>query len=229
MDIFITGGGKGIGFELVKQLAKVGDRRIVAISRQVASIESIKNDYPAQILPFSLDLTSPAFSESLISFVTHHQLKPEILINNAGYLVNKPFPELSASDFDAMFHLNVKGPFQLIQLLLPYFAVNAHIVNIGSMGGFQGSVKFPGLSLYSASKSALAILTECLAEELKEQNLRFNCLALGSANTEMLNEAFPGYKAPVEAAEMAEFICNFALNASPFFNGKVIPVSSSTP
>ena len=97
------------------------------------------------------------------------------------------------------------------------------------MGGFQGSTKFAGLSAYSSSKSALSGLTECLAEELKDRNIAVNCLALGAVQTEMLGKAFPGYKAPLSAAKMAEFICEFALTGQLFFNGKIIPVSSTTP
>jgi NAD(P)-dependent dehydrogenase (short-subunit alcohol dehydrogenase family) len=97
------------------------------------------------------------------------------------------------------------------------------------MGGVQGSSKFPGLSAYSSSKSALSGLTECLAEELKTKNIAVNCLALGAVQTEMLAKAFPGYKAPVTPSQMAEFICDFALKGQHFFNGKIIPVSSSTP
>jgi len=85
------------------------------------------------------------------------------------------------------------------------------------------------MSLYSASKGALAILTESLAEELKEQNIRVNALALGAVQTEMLEEAFPGYQAAVTAEEMADFITDFALKAHSYINGKIIPVSLSTP
>jgi NAD(P)-dependent dehydrogenase (short-subunit alcohol dehydrogenase family) len=104
-----------------------------------------------------------------------------------------------------------------------------HIVNISSIGGFQGSVKFPGLSAYSSSKAALVCLTECLAEEFKDKNIAFNCLALGAVQTDMLNEAFPGYKAPVSASSMASFVTDFVLKAHHFMNGKIIPVSLSTP
>ena len=97
------------------------------------------------------------------------------------------------------------------------------------MGAVQGSAKFPGLAYYSASKAAIANLTECLAEEYKEHNTAFNCLALGSANTEMFNEAFPGYKAAVSAQEMADLISDFAVNGQKYFNGKIIPVSVNTP
>ena len=97
------------------------------------------------------------------------------------------------------------------------------------MGGFQGSVKFPGLSFYSASKAALACISECLAVELKEFEITVNCLALGSVQTEMLENAFTGYTAPVTASEMGKLIGDFALTGSRFYNGKIIPVALTTP
>src|SRR5690554_5113331 len=104
-----------------------------------------------------------------------------------------------------------------------------HIVNISTMGAFQGSVKFPGLSAYSTSKAGITSFTELFAEEYKDTKIKMNCLCLGAAQTEMLEEAFPGLKAPVSAAEIAEFIVDFAYNAPRFFNGKILPVSSTTP
>jgi NAD(P)-dependent dehydrogenase (short-subunit alcohol dehydrogenase family) len=105
----------------------------------------------------------------------------------------------------------------------------SHIVNISSMGGYQGSTKYRGLSYYSASKAALSSLTECLSEEFRESGIIVNCLALGSVGTGMLEKAFPGYKAPVNTTEMAEFISWFAINGSKIFNGKVLPVALSNP
>jgi NAD(P)-dependent dehydrogenase (short-subunit alcohol dehydrogenase family) len=97
------------------------------------------------------------------------------------------------------------------------------------MGGFQGSAKYKGLSYYSASKAALACLTECLANEFTEYGICINCLALGAVQTEMFDEAFPGYKAPVDAKQMAEFIAGFALTGHKFFNGKILPVAINNP
>jgi NAD(P)-dependent dehydrogenase (short-subunit alcohol dehydrogenase family) len=117
----------------------------------------------------------------------------------------------------------------MIKALLPLMNINSHIVNIGSMGGFQGSAKFNGLAAYSASKAALHILTECLAQELVEDKISVNCLALGSAQTEMLEKAFPGYQSPVAAFEMGKYIADFALTGHRFFNGKILPVAMVTP
>ena len=97
------------------------------------------------------------------------------------------------------------------------------------MGGVQGSMKFPGLAAYSSSKAAVITLTELLAEEYKESGVSFNVLALGAVQTEMLEEAFPGYKAPTSALEMAEYIHDFSLNGNKFYNGKLLQVSNTTP
>jgi NAD(P)-dependent dehydrogenase (short-subunit alcohol dehydrogenase family) len=143
--------------------------------------------------------------------------------------MKKEFSALSDEDFDDVFNINVKTVFKLSRALLSYFNTSAHIVNMSSMGGIQGSKKFPGLSLYSASKAAIAVLTEAMAEEFKERHISVNCLAFGAVQTEMFAEAFPGYAAPLQPDEMAGFVADFALNGHRYFNGKVLPVSLSTP
>jgi NAD(P)-dependent dehydrogenase (short-subunit alcohol dehydrogenase family) len=166
----------------------------------------------------------------LAGLIKQHVNHIDILINNAGTLINKSFDAMSADEVNRLFSVNYTAPALLIKNLLPLLkAGKAHIVNITSMGGVQGSVKFAGLAHYSASKAALAVLTECLAEEYKNDDLVFNALALGSVQTEMLAEAFPNYKAPVTPEQMGAFIANFAINGRAFFNGKIIPVSITTP
>ncbi len=234
MNIIISGAGRGIGYEIVKLLSKDQDHHILAISRNKNNLKNLQEECfqsaacgTVSILPF--DLAGDYREHDLTDGVKEYFDKIDILINNAGLLINKPFREMDESDFDAVFNINVKAVFRLIRNLLPLFLRGSHIVNIGSMGGYQGSAKFPGLSLYSASKGALAILSECLAEELREDQVKVNCLALGAAQTEMLAAAFPGYKAPLSAAEMAGFITDFALNGHRYFNGKILPVALSTP
>lgn len=232
MNIIITGAGKGIGFELVKWFASSGKHNIIAIARDKGAINNLMETTTAKecfIFPLQEDLLESDATDHLISFINSEKISIDILINNAGLMIRKPVNELSDEDFDNLFSTNVKTPFRLVRSLLPCFNEHAHIVNIGSMGGFQGSMKFTGLSLYSASKGALAILSECLAEELKERNICVNCLALGAVQTEMLEKTFPGCKATVSAHEMAKFIGEFALNGHKFVNGKIIPVSLSTP
>jgi len=234
MDIIIAGCGRGIGFETAKIFAQHKDMRVLALSRNITQLELLKEsikeqDEGSEFIPFSIDFDQTAFTNQLIKVVEQQHFKPSILIYNAGLLINKPIREFTESDFDRQFHVNVKAGFLLIQALLPYFAENSHIVTISSMGGYQGSSKFPGLSLYSAAKGALAVMSECFAEELKDSKISVNSLALGAAQTEMLEMAFPGIKAPLSAAQMAEFIADFAMNGSKYFNGKILPVSISTP
>ena len=234
MNILITGASRGIGYAIVKLLGKTGNHKVLAFSRNTDTLTAFKNTLPtnqqARLFIKKFDLIN--FDEKTLSSSIQETIGSiDILINNAGLLINKEFAQLTEADWAATFQTNFFGPIKLIKTLLPFFntETGAHIVNIGSMGGFQGSSKFPGLSAYSSSKAALANLTECLAEEFKEKNIRANCLCLGSVDTEMLQEAFPGFKAPVSSDEMAEFILNFATTAHRFINGKVVPVSISTP
>lgn len=218
MHIIITGTSRGIGKELAEILAE--HHQVLALSRTRGKLSP-----NVKYQPF--DFCAPDFAA--FQPLLHEWGRVDVIINNAGYLVNKPFQEISAADLDAMTKVNFTGPYQLIQCCLPYMHKGGHIVNISSVGGVQGSVKFPGLTGYSSTKGALSILTECLAEEFKETGIKVNTLALGAVQTEMLEEAFPGYKAPFSAREMAEFIADFSTNRYKLFNGKIISVSSSTP
>jgi 3-oxoacyl-[acyl-carrier protein] reductase len=228
MNIIITGTSRGIGLELVKLLGSECRHKIISLSRSMVPNTYATSKENIKHLPF--DINDLHNFDKLASVINDFfDGKTDILINNAGSLISKPFEQLTVSDFDQMFNINIKGVFLLIQRLLPYFNRPAHIVNIGSMGGYQGSVKFSGLSLYAASKGALAILSECLAEEFKPRDISVNTLALGAVDTDMLKSAFPGYKAHVSASGMAEYISGFALNGHKNFNGKILPVTLSTP
>ena len=154
----------------------------------------------------------------------------DFVVFNSGKLINRPFLELTEEEILSSYKVNVLSAFNVFQVVIPKMKnPNSHVVTISSMGAFQGSVKFSGLSSYSSSKAALTNLTEMLAEEFKNSNISFNCLCLGAAQTTMLEQAFPGYQAPVSAEKMAEYIVDFTLNANQWLNGKIIPVSLSTP
>ncbi|MFB0494309.1 NAD(P)-dependent dehydrogenase (short-subunit alcohol dehydrogenase family) [Mucilaginibacter sp. OAE612] len=234
MNIIITGASSGVGFEAVIELILSGSHKVIALARSQDKLERLLEiahglNPDCQLFALKFDIVHDDY-EGLQQFIaSHFDNRVDILINNAGVLINKPFAELRESDFVEMLQSNFIGHVRAIQALRPLMPAGAHIVNIGSMGGFQGSAKFPGLAAYSASKSALHTLTECLAQELTEQGIKVNCLALGSAQTEMLEQAFPGYQSPVMAFEMGKYIADFALTGSKFFNGKIIPVAASTP
>jgi NAD(P)-dependent dehydrogenase (short-subunit alcohol dehydrogenase family) len=179
----------------------------------------------------STDLTSTESIDHAVAVIKSKVSCIDVVINNAGSIVNKPFEKIDYQELEIVYRVNVFAPFYLTQQLLHLLGRHskAHVVNISSMGGFQGSAKFPGLSSYSSSKAAIAGLTECLAEEFKEKNISVNCLALGAVQTEMLEEAFPGYQAPLKPNQIADYIYDFAIKGHLYYNGKILPVSSSTP
>lgn len=235
MNIVITGASKGIGFEIAKHIAAENDHTIVAIARSEENLKSLKNaclheNFKSKVIPIQFDLgVLNGIETLLVKQILSHISTVDILINNAGTLINKPFEDTSLEDIQETVSTNYLAPSLLIKALIPHFTSRAHIVNISSMGGFQGRSKYSGLSTYSSSKGAIAILTECLAEEYKASGIHFNCLALGSVNTEMFKTAFPNQTAALEPSEMGKFIADFALNHGKYFNGKIIPVSSTTP
>jgi len=235
MNIIITGASKGIGFELAKNFYKRGQHHIIAISRNKERLNTLKVTCESININSKIDIIATDLNSILLDTrillqsIKQCFKKVDILINNAGLLINKSFNMIEEEEKKRIFNTNFFIPAKLTEVLIPFFNNPSHVINIGSMGGYQGSSKFPGLSYYSASKGALAILTECLAEEYKEKQIYFNCLALGSVQTEMLDKAFPGYKAPLLANEIAEFIADFAINGYKYFNGKILPVSISTP
>jgi NAD(P)-dependent dehydrogenase (short-subunit alcohol dehydrogenase family) len=234
MNIIVTGASRGIGAEIVKILAKHKGNHIVAISRNADGLRKLVADCgklatDTSVMPAEFDLTHFDFYPFLLQKVEISFRHCDILINNAGKLINKTIEKMEHQDFDDLFNVNVKSPFFLIRQFLPMMSRGGHIVNISSMGGIQGSKKFKGLSLYSASKGALTVLTESLAEELNEKELAVNCLALGATQTEMFEKAFPGMKAMQTPQQIAQFIADFAVTGQKYFNGKVIPVSISVP
>jgi len=223
--IIITGTSRGIGFELVKLFADAG-HKVLSLSRNQHPVEALKHK---NVTCFTFDLCDQNDILKLATFLEKEWKLVDILINNAGKLVNKPFTDITSDEFEEVYKVNVFGVVEVIKATIPYMPEDGHIVNISSMGGVQGSVKFPGLSAYSSAKGAIITLTEILAEEYKETGPSLNVLALGAVQTEMLNEAFPGYKAPVSAIEMAQYIYEFSLKGHKFYNGKLLQVSSSTP
>jgi 3-oxoacyl-[acyl-carrier protein] reductase len=224
-NIIITGTSRGIGFELAKEFAAEG-HNVLALSR---------NDLPCKnlnlqnVTSISCDISNRDQIEEAVSFVKNNWTHVDVLINNSGLLINSPFQELTAEDFLSVYQVNVFSVVEIIKAMLPFMQKDGHVVNISSMGGIQGSMKFPGLAAYSSAKGAVITLTEVLAEEYKETGPAFNVLALGAVQTEMLQEAFPGYQAPLTAKEMATYLMDFALTGNKFYNGKILQVSSSTP
>jgi short-subunit dehydrogenase len=225
--IIITGASRGIGFELVRTFSKQG-HRVMGLSRHVLSLEKLqKENSTIEIL--KADITNTDDLKLVSDHVKNNWGNVDILIHNAGKLINKPFLKTSLEDFKEVYLVNLFAVAELTKLISPYLSKGSHVLALSSMGGIQGSVKFPGLSAYSSSKGALITLMELLAEEFKDQGVSFNTLALGAVQTEMLTEAFPDYNAPNTPEEMAAYIADFGLKGHQYYNGKVLQVSLSTP
>ena len=223
--IIITGTSRGIGNQTALKLAQAG-HKVLALSRQVAQ-NLLGNE---NIHCLSVDLAKETDLEKVSKFLVDSSwTNVDALIHNAGAILLKPFAETSTDDFERIYKVNVFAVAALTRVALRYLNKGSHVVTISSMGGIQGSIKFPGLAAYSSSKGAVITLSELLAEEYRERGISFNVLALGSVQTEMLAEAFPGYEAPLSASDMAEYVVDFALTGQKFQNGRVVQVSSTTP
>ena len=230
--IIITGVGSGIGRELCRYLLEAGPHTVVGLSRSTgvpAGILAAEKTDGAIYHHYTLDITRHDQILRFREWLTDNHIVPYGLVNNAGMMLRKPFEKITPEEAEAVLKVNFLAPFMLIRSLVPLMPQGSHVVNISSMGGINGSVKFPGLSIYSASKGALSVLTEVLAEELKEKEICVNALAPGAVQTNMLEKTFPGYQAPVQPAEMAKFIAEFVLNGNRFFNGKILQMAITTP
>lgn len=223
-NIIITGTSRGIGYEMALQFANAG-HQVLAISRKTSQV--LMEHENITCLP--IDISDENQLQQVHNFVLKTWKKVDVLIHNAGSLLHKNFTEISSKEFQNIYKVNVFAVAELTKICIPFMGKGSHVVTISSMGGIQGSMKFAGLSAYSSSKGAVITLSELLAEEYKESEIAFNVLALGAVNTEMLQEAFPGYEAPLSAKEMADYIFNFALTGNKYYNGKVLQVSSTTP
>jgi len=224
----VTGASRGIGFEIVKYLAE-RDHLITAVARSQDKLSTLRGLYPEHIHTLAVDITSEQSREDITKHMTDHGLTLDGIVHNAGLLINKPFSDLSNDDWQRQLDVNLLAPVFLTRDLLKFLNSGSHILNISSMGGFQGSSKFPGLTGYSVAKGSLSIFSECLPGELKDRNIKCNCLCLGAVQTEMLESAFPGMEAPVKAGEMGKYISNFLESGHSFYNGKVLPVALADP
>lgn len=232
MNILITGASSGIGYETALRFAENAESTVFVIARRSEQLSKLASESTAgKIVPVIMDLGTYDY-QVLGAALDKYKIKHlDCIIHNAGYLINKPFEDLTGDDWETVYRANVIGPAQLTRFLLQYTdgKTLTHIVTIGSIGGVRGSMKFSGLSAYSSSKGALAILTECLAEELSKRNVRVNCLALGSVQTEMLTKAFPGYVASMLPGPVSRLIYEFATTGWKYFNGKILEVSTTNP
>src|SRR5438552_3818693 len=151
MLVLITGASGGVGLETALRFAKDPANQVLAVSRGADRLKG----HPPNIIPVRAEIATRAGRKEVEKEVVRTGMKLDILINNAGELLNKDFRDIGEEELDSVFRVNVYAPFLLTQILIPHMnRSGSHVVNIGSMGGVQGSAKFKGLCAYSASKGA---------------------------------------------------------------------------
>ena len=140
MNIIITGASSGVGFEAVLELILSNRHKVIALARsedklgRLAEIAQGLNPDCA-LYPIAFDIVHDDYAGLLQFIASRFDNRVDVLINNAGQLINKPFADLEESDFVEMLQSNYIGHVRIIQSLLPLMQANSHILNIGSMGG----------------------------------------------------------------------------------------------
>jgi len=135
-NIIITGASRGIGYELAKLFADEG-HKVLALSRNEAPIQKLDHK---NITAFPFDICESRDLARMTDYVTKNWNQVDVLINNAGKLLNKPFAEITTKEFEEVYRVNVFGVAEITRLILPFMKSGSHVVTVSSMGGIQGSM-----------------------------------------------------------------------------------------
>jgi NADP-dependent 3-hydroxy acid dehydrogenase YdfG len=183
--IVVTGGGNGMGREIVLNLLSKGASVAAADINESALQETVKLacEGKDRLATFVLNITDPNAVEALPTKVLERFGTVDGLINNAGII--QPFVRLNDLKFDAIQHVldvNLYGTLYMVKAFLPYLLERpvAHVVNVSSMGGF---LPVPGQTVYGASKAAVKLLTEGLYAELLNTNVKVTLVYPGAIGT----------------------------------------------
>lgn len=184
---FITGGARGLGLSLARQVLAQGDA-VAATSRTLNSLREAFGDKAGQVLPLEVDLVSEASVQAAIEETVATFGRIDYVVNNAGYGQQGTIEALSDAELRRNFDVNVFAPLHVLRHALPHLRQqrSGHIFNIASIVGFQGG--FPGWTSYVASKFAVAGLTESLAAEVAELGIKATVLYPGPVRTGFLSQ-----------------------------------------
>ena len=185
--ILVTGAGQGIGKAIATALARK-DRTLFLADLNKPNLEEVQKELSAsckEVKIFVGDLTKENIRKKMVRSILENYGSLDVLVNNAG-VTHKPmsFEELTDHDFDFNFSVNTRLPFQLIRDFLPTMKAsnNGMIVNMSSAANISG---YEDLSVYSASKAALSSLTDSVAKETKELNIKAVAIMPSRTNTPM--------------------------------------------
>lgn len=210
----VTGGGGGIGREIAAQLKAAG-ANVAICGRNVEKLEAAAHAIGGA-LTLPGDLLDDTYVQSCVDRTVETFGGLDILINNAGVALSKPFAETAIEDFDRVMATNVRAPFILIRRALPHLRkARGRVINIASVVAHKG---YPLQSAYAASKHALLGLSKSLANELYEDGVRVHVISPGGVYTDMAKVARPdlspdGLISAAEVADAVMFLLSLDKNA----------------
>ena len=210
----VTGGGGGIGREIAAQLKAAG-ANVAICGRNVEKLEAAAHAIGGA-LTLPGDLLDDTYVQSCVDRTVETFGGLDILINNAGVALSKPFAETAIEDFDRVMATNVRAPFILIRSALPQLRkARGRVINIASVVAHKG---YPLQSAYAASKHALLGLSKSLANELYEDGVRVHVISPGGVYTDMAKVARPdlspdGLISAAEVADAVMFLLSLDKNA----------------
>ena len=214
----ITGAGGGIGSAVAARLAALG-MNLALCGRRENRLQEVaeRTGRPGDMLVLPGDLTDEARVRECLERTCARFGGLDVLVNNAGMALNRPFEGTSTEDFDRLMAINVRAPFLLCREALPALrrSDRATIVNIGSVVAHEG---YAGQAAYTASKHALLGMTRALAKEVWRDGVRVHMVSPGGVDTDMIRIARPdlsgeGMIGPDEVAEMVELLVRMRGNA----------------
>ena len=235
--VLVTGAGSGIGRAIAEKLAKDGERVVVndlngeTADEVVARIKESGGEAAAA----PGDVSDPESVQRIVEAAREVYGPPEILVNNAGFLQQKRFVDLTVEDFDRMIAVHLRGTFLCTSAVVPDMLSRGSgiIVNVASQLGQIGGIE---LCHYSAAKAGIIGLTKSLAREVSNQGVRVNAVAPGPINTELvlgLSDEWRDAKAaelPLgrfgEPWEVAETVAFLVSDAATLYVGQTLGPNS---
>jgi NAD(P)-dependent dehydrogenase (short-subunit alcohol dehydrogenase family) len=175
----ITGGTTGIGLETARQFLNEG-ARVAITGNNPANLDAARKELGADVLAIASDASNVAAQKVLATAIQDAFGGLDVLFVNAGIVDMKPLEQFDEAAFDRSFAINLKGPYFLVQALLPIFAKPASIVLNGSVNAHIG---MPNTTVYAATKAALISLARTISGELIPRGIRVNVVSPGPVST----------------------------------------------